>query len=365
MPLYSRPQRLEPFILGSITALLLAACQAPPDSKPGAKTDAEKAAAKGPALQGDVEAVTGPKGPKVAGPNPGEPEAPADDGCCKYCFVGTPCGDTCLPEGKSCDKPEGEGCACSKDKRVAKTFRKGWQPPPNSGLLGPDVFNFNKAQGDPIDGPFTLAMAFDGDAALADAANGKLTAVFHTSMGDFECELFEEKAPLTVANFVGLVRGTRPYLDPKNRKSEEWVKGRYYDKTIFHRVIAGFMIQGGDPSASGRGTPGYFIPDEFDRSLRHTGPGILSMANRNPYDRMTQKPIYDEKTGLTVGNTGSAQFFVTVAKTEALDDRHTIFGRCDTKVPVAISQVRTQSRPIPDKPFEDVTIETIDIVRKK
>ena len=107
------------------------------------------------------------------------------------------------------------------------------------------------------------------------------------------------------------------------------------------------------------------LPDEFDRSLRHTGPGILSMANRNPYDRMTQKPIYDEKTGLTVGNTGSAQFFVTVAKTEALDDRHTIFGRCDTKVPVAISQVRTQSRPIPDKPFEDVTIETVDIVRKK
>ncbi|NVB40203.1 peptidylprolyl isomerase [Pseudenhygromyxa sp. WMMC2535] len=208
-------------------------------------------------------------------------------------------------------------------------------------------------------------MAFEGAPELADDSQGTLTAVFHTSMGDFECELYEEQAPLTVANFVGLVRGTRPHLDPRQRKSEEWVEGRYYDGTIFHRVIEGFMIQGGDPSATGRGTPGYFIPDEFDPKLRHSGAGILSMANRNPFDRATQKPIYDKQTGLTVGNTGSAQFFVTVNPAAPLNDRHTIFGRCDTKVPIEISKVRTQSRPIPDKPFDDVTISTIDIVRKK
>lgn len=366
MPIYSRPHRLDSFISTAAVALLglsLAACQTPPaeHGEGGAKADAGVGKApegekKGPTPE-EIEA-------KKKAAAEAQAKAEAAKGCCKFCFAGTPCGDECLPEGKTCDKPEGEGCACSSDKRPARTFEEGWQPRPNSGILGPDVFSFNKAQGDPIDGPFTLEMAFEGDETLADKGKGTLTATFVTSMGDIECELYEDKAPLTVANFVGLARGKRPYLDPKNRKSDEWVTGKYYDNTIFHRVISKFMIQGGDPSASGRGTPGYFIPDEFHPSLRHSGPGILSMANRNPYDRVTQKPIYDEKTGLTVGNTGSAQFFITVRKTEALNDRHTVFGRCDTKVPTAISEVRTQSRPIPDKPFEDVTIETITFTRK-
>jgi peptidyl-prolyl cis-trans isomerase A (cyclophilin A) len=356
MSMFPRPTGLESFtlhratVLGATLGLLLCGCNSPSSD---AKSDAKAKSAQ-----------AGKAAPTKPVTTPAEPAPPADDGCCRYCFVGTPCGDECIDEGKTCDKPEGEGCACTKDKRQAKKFPKNYRVPPKAGLVAPDVFNYNKAHGDPIDGPFTLEMAFEGAPELADKSKGKLTAVFNTSMGTFECELYEDKAPLTVANFVGLTRGVRPFKDPRDRKSEEWKKERYYDGTIFHRVIEDFMIQGGDPTAMGVGTPGYFIPDEFDPELRHDGPGYLSMANRNPYDPVTQKPIYDEKTGLTVGNTGSAQFFVTVRETEALNDRHTIFGKCDTGLPIEISKVPTLSRPIKDKPREDVVIEKIDFVRK-
>ncbi|WP_205633005.1 peptidylprolyl isomerase [Enhygromyxa salina] len=365
MPEIPRPTGLASFIcapigpastlLGATLLLALSGCPATPPE--AGKADTKAAAGKAPANANANAGDT--KQPPAA------EQAPAEDNCCRYCFVGTPCGDECLPEGKTCDKPEGEGCACSKDKRVAREFRKGFRLPPKAGLIGPDVFNYNKSQGDPIDGPFTLEMAFAGDADLADVSKGKLTAVFDTSMGTFECELYEEKAPLTVANFVGLARGVRPFLDPRDRKAEEWKQAPYYDGTIFHRVIADFMLQGGDPTAMGVGTPGYFIPDEFDPELRHKGPGYLSMANRNPYDPATNKPIYDDLTGLTVGNTGSAQFFVTVRDTMALNDRHTIFGFCpDPTLPIEMSKVRTQSRPIPDKPFEDIVIKTLTFKRK-
>ena len=364
MSVFPRPTGLASFIshpatrasalLGSALLLSLSACQAPSSG------DAGKADTK----QGVGKAVTAPPATGDTKQAPGPQQAPADDGCCHYCFVGTPCGDECLPEGKTCKQPEGEGCACTKDKRVARQFREGFRLPPKAGLLGPDVFNFNKSQGDPIDGPFTLEMAFAGDADLADTSKGKLTVVFDTSMGAIECELYEDKAPLTVANFVGLARGVRPFKDPRDRKSEEWKQAPYYDGTIFHRVIADFMIQGGDPTAMGVGTPGYFIPDEFDPELRHKGPGYLSMANRNPYDQRTNKPTYDDKTGLTVGNTGSAQFFITVRETMALNDRHTIFGYCDPKLPIEMSKVRTQTRPIPNKPFEDIVIKTLSFTRK-
>jgi peptidyl-prolyl cis-trans isomerase A (cyclophilin A) len=337
-------------------AAVLFGCQAPP---------ADKGDKAGKADKGDKQArATADKAGGDKAGSKSDAKAAADGECCRYCFAGTPCGDECLPEGKTCDKPEGSGCACSKDKREPKQFPKNYRVPGKAGLLGPDVFNHNKAQGDPIDGPFTLAMAFEGAPELADTSKGKLTAVFDTTMGTFECELYENQAPLTVANFVGLVRGVRPFKDPKDRKATEWVTRRYYDGTKFHRVIQNFMIQGGDPTATGMGTPGYFIPDEFDPKLRHDGPGYLSMANRNPYDPATDKPIYDEKTGLTVGNTGSAQFFVTVRDTMALNDRHTIFGKCATEIPIAISKVPTLANPIPDMPRDDVTINKIDIVRK-
>lgn len=353
MSVNPRPTSLESFTLSTLSAALLLCLSGCTPSKDDGKGDAKAKTAQA--------SKTAAKTPPV---DDGPPPEAADDGCCKYCFVGTPCGDACIDEGKTCDKPEGEGCACTKDKREPKRFPKNYRVPPKSGLLGPDVFSHNKAQGDPIDGPFTLEMAFEGDAELADKSKGKLTAVFDTTMGKFECELYEDQAPLTVANFVGLARGLRPFKDPRDRKATEWKKERYYDGTVFHRVINDFMIQGGDPTAMGVGTPGYFIPDEFDPKLRHDGPGYLSMANRNPYDPVTQKPLYDEKTGLTVGNTGSAQFFVTVRETNALNDRHTIFGKCETELPIEISKVPTLSRPIPDKPREEVKINKIDFVRK-
>ena len=347
------PRPTGPVSFNLLVLLTLSGCPAPSTSADAGKADANKAA----------KPATARVDADKAAPDKAPPE-PVDDGCCRYCFAGTPCGDECLPEGKTCEKPEGQGCACSKDKREPKQFPKNYQVPPKAGLIGPDVWNYNKAQGDPIDGPFTLEMAFEGAPELADKSKGKLYATFKTSMGSFECELYEDQAPLTVANFVGLTRGVRPFRDPADRKNKEWIKRRYYDGTVFHRVIKNFMIQGGDPTAQGVGTPGYFIPDEFDPKLRHDGPGYLSMANRNPYDQMTDKPIYDDKTGLTVGNTGSAQFFVTVRDTMPLNDRHTIFGKCDKDLPITISEVPTLSRPIPDKPRENVTIETIEFARK-
>jgi peptidyl-prolyl cis-trans isomerase A (cyclophilin A) len=365
MPSFSRPTALESFTSCAATSLalvglglLLSACPSPPS---GEKSDAKAESA--PASTAGAAEPGTPGKPGTA--DEGADAKPAlDPSCCRFCFAGSPCGDECLPAGKTCDKPEGDGCACSEDKYVAKEFPKGYQVRPGAGLIGPEVWNHNKAQGDPIEGPFTLEMAFEGAPELADASAGKLHAVLVTSMGKIECELYEDKAPLTVANFVGLARGVRPFKDPKDRRATEWKKAPYYDGTIFHRVIKDFMIQGGDPTAMGVGTPGYFIPDEFDPSLRHDGPGYLSMANRNPYDQRTQKPLYDEKTGLTVGNTGSAQFFITVRETSPLNDRHTIFGKCPGQLPIEISKVRTQTSPIRDKPFEDVVIEKIEFVRK-
>ena len=122
----------------------------------------------------------------------------------------------------------------------------------------------------------------------------EIFAVFDTTEGRFKAKLFADKAPLTVENFVSLADGTKT--------------GRpFFDGTVFHRVIPNFMIQGGDPEGTGRGGPGYTFADEFHASLQHGKPGLLSMANRGP-------------------NTNGSQFFVTVAATPWLDNKHTIFG---------------------------------------
>jgi peptidyl-prolyl cis-trans isomerase A (cyclophilin A) len=135
---------------------------------------------------------------------------------------------------------------------------------------------------------------------------GPLKAVFETTQGKLTCELFEKKVPMTVANFVGLARGLKPFKDPK---TNETVKRPFYDGLIFHRVIPDFMIQGGDPLGVGTGDPGYRFADEFDPTLRHDKPGILSMANAGP-------------------GTNGSQFFITEKATAHLDDRHTVFGAC-------------------------------------
>ena len=126
-----------------------------------------------------------------------------------------------------------------------------------------------------------------------------LYAVFKTSKGDIICKLEFEKVPLTVCNFVGLAQGSLKTNKPEGI--------RFYDGLIFHRVIADFMIQGGCPLGKGYGDPGYKFPDEFDRSLKHSGPGILSMANSGP-------------------NTNGSQFFITHKATPHLDGGHAVFG---------------------------------------
>jgi peptidyl-prolyl cis-trans isomerase A (cyclophilin A) len=135
---------------------------------------------------------------------------------------------------------------------------------------------------------------------------GPLKAIFDTTQGKLTCELFDKKVPMTVANFVGLARGLKPFKDPK---TGETAKRPFYDGLIFHRVIPNFMIQGGDPLGVGSGDPGYRFGDEFDPSLRHDKPGILSMANAGP-------------------GTNGSQFFITEGPTPHLDDRHSVFGAC-------------------------------------
>src|SRR6185295_13591181 len=175
-------------------------------------------------------------------------------------------------------------------------------------------------------------------AADAPEKKGPLYATFKTSMGDIVIHLFDDKAPKTVANFVGLATGTKEWTDPK---TGEKVKRPLYNGTIFHRVIPGFMIQGGDPLGNGTGGPGYRFEDEFHPDLRHTKGGILSMANAGP-------------------NTNGSQFFITLAPTLHLDKRHSVFGEVikGQEVVVAIGATPRDSR---DRPIKEVVLKEVVI----
>ena len=166
-------------------------------------------------------------------------------------------------------------------------------------------------------------------------------ARFVTTEGEFTVRLFEEEVPQTVANFVGLAEGTKQWSDPRTNQK---VQKPYFDGTIFHRVIDGFMIQGGDPLGQGIGGPGYTFADEFHPTLRHNRAGILSMANRGP-------------------NTNGGQFFITLAPTPHLDDRHSVFGEVVEGMDVVskIGSTRTGDR---DRPLKDVVINSVKIERR-
>ena len=148
---------------------------------------------------------------------------------------------------------------------------------------------------------------------------------FKTNMGEFVAEMFEDKAPKTTENFISLV------------------EKKFYDGIIFHRVIDGFMIQGGDPTGTGMGGPGYKIADEFGEGLTHDDEGYFSMANAGP-------------------NTGGSQFFITLAPTPWLNGHHAIFGRVVVGMDVVrkIGVTKTDFR---DRPLEDVKMETVEVIK--
>ena len=192
----------------------------------------------------------------------------------------------------------------------------------------------NKESGKKAEGEFTLAEA------TADLkGSGPIVATIDTSKGALQCRLYDDKAPITTANFIGLATGKRKWKDPS---SGQWVNKPAYDGTTFHRVIKGFMIQGGDPKGDGTGEPGYVIPDEIWDGAKHDRAGLLCMANRGP-------------------NTNGAQFFITEASTPNLDKGYTIFGECaPVEVVHDIAGVQTNAR---DKPVTTVTIKSIKISR--
>jgi len=166
-------------------------------------------------------------------------------------------------------------------------------------------------------------------------------ANFETSEGNFKIRLFDKEAPNTVANFVGLAEGTREWTDPRDSQKKT---APFYDGIIFHRIIDGFMIQGGDPLGKGFGGPGYKFADEFHPSLRHDREGILSMANSGP-------------------NTNGSQFFITLGPTPHLNNRHSVFGVVEDGMDVVrkIGKVKVGAQ---DRPATDVVINKVTIERR-
>jgi peptidyl-prolyl cis-trans isomerase A (cyclophilin A) len=166
-----------------------------------------------------------------------------------------------------------------------------------------------------------------------------LYAVFDTSEGEFTCVLFPDKAPKTVANFVGLARGTAQFVDPKTGNP---ATRPFYDGLVFHRVMPNFMIQGGCPLSNGTGGPGYQFEDEFAADLRFDRVGRLAMANAGP-------------------NTNGSQFFITVAPTPWLNDHHTIFGQV-TEGQDVVTKISLVPRDRKDRPRTPVVIKAVKIL---
>jgi peptidyl-prolyl cis-trans isomerase A (cyclophilin A) len=194
------------------------------------------------------------------------------------------------------------------------------------------VTELASSPGDPLAGRFDLEMATVGL-----AGDYPLEAMIATNHGRLECELWEHVAPRTVASFVGLARGLRPFQDPRDLA---WKTARFYDGLTFHRVIPGFMIQGGDPMGTGTGEPGFNLPDEIDESVRAERPGLLYMANRGP-------------------DTNGSQFFILDGAAPHLDGRYTAFGECaPSDVIKRIANVPTAAG---NRPIEPVLIDRVEV----
>ena len=167
-------------------------------------------------------------------------------------------------------------------------------------------------------------------------------ATLHTNAGPIRIQLFPDYAPKTVRNFVELAEGSRQYTDPRTGAPGS---GPYYDGTPFHRVIKGFMIQGGDPTGTGRGGPGYTFEDEFSSELVFDRPYLLAMANAGP-------------------RTNGSQFFITVGPTPHLNFKHTIFGTvADNDSAQVVEAIAATDTDRADRPSQDVVIERVEIQR--
>lgn len=171
-----------------------------------------------------------------------------------------------------------------------------------------------------------------------------MQATIHTSAGDISLELYPQSAPVTVKNFTDLATGARQWTHPLTGETST---EPLYNGTVFHRVISGFMIQGGDPLGTGTGGPGYVFDDEIDPALGFTEPYLLAMAN----------------AGTRGGQgTNGSQFFITVAPTTWLNGKHTIFGRVlDDASRAVVDKIATTQTDRSDRPLEDIMIESIDI----
>lgn len=168
------------------------------------------------------------------------------------------------------------------------------------------------------------------------------TAVFDTSMGRITCRLYDKQAPQTVENFLGLAQGTKDWNDPT---THDKMHGKpLYDGTIFHRVIPGFMAQGGDPLGNGMGDPGYYIPDEINPALMFNVPGRLAMANSGP-------------------NTDGSQFFITEEPYPSLNAHYTVFGQCDPSSVLIVKSITRVERDARDKPITPVVLKKLSIVQ--
>jgi peptidyl-prolyl cis-trans isomerase A (cyclophilin A) len=187
-----------------------------------------------------------------------------------------------------------------------------------------------------------IAALWGASDSRAQDKKGPLYATLKTNMGDIVIQLFEDKAPKTVGNFVELATGVKEWTDPKTK---EKVKRPLYNGVIFHRVIPGFMIQGGDPLGNGMGGPGYRFEDEFHPDLKHSKPGIVSMANAGP-------------------NTNGSQFFITHKATPSLDGRHSVFGEV-VKGQNVVDTIANVPRDGRDRPVKDVVLQEVIITRGK
>jgi len=167
--------------------------------------------------------------------------------------------------------------------------------------------------------------------------------VIDTSMGRLTCKTFDKQAPNAVANFIGLAEGTKDWT--VNATHAKQHGKRFYDGLTFHRVIPGFMIQGGDPVGDGTGDPGYYFADEISPDLTFSVPGRLAYANSGP-------------------NTNGSQFFITEDAVDELNGKYTIFGQCDTHSTLLVASIARVARDANDKPLTPVTIQRVTIVRE-